>query len=87
MKDLFEEFADYAKKQFGYDISLWKSCIPDTYESLFKYGSFVDGYEDVFLGEEFERTGSYTNTNIVVSGYETGSNEKFDSDQEITFAA
>ena len=39
-----EEFIQYAKEQFGYNISFDKSSMPDTFESLFGM-SFIDQFE------------------------------------------
>ena len=49
MSSMMEEFIQYAKEQFGYNISFDKSSMPDTFESLFGM-SFIDQTEKIDFG-------------------------------------
>lgn len=61
MKDIMEEFVEYAKKQFGYDISYEESLCPDTFESFFG-ASFLEQKEDeIIFCEGNETYMSYCN--------------------------
>lgn len=82
MSSMMEEFIQYAKEQFGYNISFDKSSMPDTFESLFGM-SFMDQIEKFDFGENIENSRSYSNVIAKIKHLEKIYTEEIDWQQNL----
>lgn len=87
MEDMMKAFKEYAKEQFGCDISFEKTLTPDTFESLFGV-SFINQNDDTFLSPEGHQENiSYSNNIAKVNCLDILYDNKNELHQEITIAA
>lgn len=62
---MLDDFIQYAKEQFGYDIIIEKVSEPDTFKSVFGV-SFLEQDAEMFSMEEGKNALEYTNDCIIV---------------------
>lgn len=87
MKDIKELFKEFAKEQFGYEISFEKTSTPDTFESLFG-ASFISQYdEEFFIPDGHYENAVYSNKVAKVNSIEVSCEEVIDLQQDIAVAA
>lgn len=65
MKQILDEFIEYAKEQFGFEISVEKTSIPDSFERIFGI-SFLEQDNDFDLSEWEEIVLEYVNQDIYI---------------------